>query len=90
MDDEDIKLLAQEFIDIENLNLKTLYIKTSYNRYNELRRVLAKNTGDTPVVIYFEDKNKSVKLDEKLRFNINDESINILENFLGKGNVKFS
>ncbi|BFL72177.1 DNA polymerase III subunit alpha [Anaerococcus nagyae] len=90
VDDEDIKLLAQEFIDIENLNLKTLYIKTSYNRYNELRRVLAKNTGDTPVVIYFEDKNKSVKLDEKLRFNINDESINILENFLGKGNVKFS
>ena len=90
VDDEDIKLLAQEFIDIENLNLKTLYIKTSYNRYNELRRVLAKNTGNTPVVIYFEDKNKSVKLDEKLRFNINDESINILENFLGKENVKFS
>ena len=70
--------------------IKTLYIKTSYNRYNELRKVLSGHVGKTPVIIYFEDKHKSVKLDEKLRFDMNDESLNILENFLGKENIKFS
>ncbi len=90
LDDADIKLLSQEFIDLDKINIKTLYIKTSYNRYNELRGVLSRHIGDTPVVIYFEDKNKSVRLDEKLWFNVNDESLSILKNYLGKENVKFS
>ncbi|WP_297281939.1 DNA polymerase III subunit alpha [uncultured Anaerococcus sp.] len=90
VDDEDIKLLSQEFIDLDKLNLKTLYIKTTYNRYNELRGVLSNHNGNTPVVIYFEDKNKSVRLDEKLWFNVNDESLNILKDYLGKENVKLS
>ena len=90
VDDTDVKLLSQEFIDVDKLNIKTLYIKTSYNRYNELRKVLSGHVGKTPVIIYFEDKHKSVKLDEKLRFDMNDESLNILENFLGKENIKFS
>ena len=90
VDDDEIKLLSQEFIDIEKIETKTLYLKIPYNRYNELRGVLSTNKGDTPVIIYFEDKNKSVRLDQKLWFNLSDDSLNILENYFGKENVKLS
>ena len=88
VDDEDLKLLASEFVDIESINLSTLYLKTSYNRYNELRGVLESIKGNTPVVIYFEDKNKSVKLDQKLWVNTDEASLNKLKDYLGKENVK--
>ena len=88
VDENDIKLLTSEFIDIESLNLKVLYLKTEYNRYNMIKKILQENLGDTPVVIYFVDKNKSVKLDEKLWVNINDNLLEKLYSFLRKENVK--
>ncbi len=90
VDENDVKLLTSEFIDIESLNLDILYLKTEYNRYNNLKRILQETQGDTPVVIYFADKNKSVKLDQKLWININDNLMEKLYNFLGKENVKLN
>ncbi|WP_276864388.1 DNA polymerase III subunit alpha [Anaerococcus tetradius] len=90
IDERDVKLLTSEFIDINQINLKTLYLKTKYLRYNELRNILVRYKGDTPVVIYFSDKKKSVKLDKKLWFDINEKSIKVLEEFLGIENVKIS
>ena len=88
VDDEDLKFLTSEFIDIDSIDNKTLYIKIPYSRYNNLRELISNHKGETPVVIYFEDKNKSVKLDNKLWFDINDQSLDILYNHLGKENVK--
>ena len=90
VDERDIKLLTNEFVDIEKLNLKTLYLKSEYLEYNKLRNILVQNKGTTPVVIYFADKNKSVKLDKKLWFDINEKNIKVLEEFLGKENVKIT
>ena len=90
VDERDIKLLTNEFVVIEKLNLKTLYLKSEYLEYNKIRNILVQNKGTTPVVIYFADKNKSVKLDKKLWFDINEKSIKILEEFLGKENVKIT
>lgn len=90
VDERDIKLLTNEFVDIEKLNLKTLYLKSKYLEYNKVRNILVQNKGNTPVVIYFADKNKSVKLDKKLWFDINEKSIKVLEEFLGKENVKIT
>ena len=88
VDEDDLKLLTQEFIDIEKLDLRTLYLKTNYKEYNNLRSVLKDYRGKTPVVVYFEDRNKSFKLDERLWVDISDQNIKKLENFLGKENVK--
>ena len=88
VDENDIKLLANEFIDIESLNLKTLYLKIPYKRYNDLKKIIIENQGDTPVVIYFADLKKSVKLDEKLWVNTGDESLQKFYDYLGKDNVK--
>ena len=90
VDDEDIKLLCQEFIDIDSLDLRTLYLKTKYNEYNNLRGVLKEYSGKTPVVVYFEDRNKSFKLDERLWVDTSDQNIEKLEQFLGKENVKLT
>ena len=90
VDDEDIKLLSQEFNDIESLDLRTLYLKTRYNEYNNLREVLKEYSGKTPVVVYFEDRNKSFKLDQRLWVDANDHNISRLEQFLGKENVKLN
>lgn len=90
VDDEDIKLLSQEFIDIESLDFRTLYLKTRYNEYNNLREVLKEYSGKTPVVVYFEDRNKSFKLDQRLWVDANDQNISRLEQFLGKENVKLN
>ena len=46
------------------------------------------NLGKNPVKIYFEDKKKLVGLDSRLWFNINDQTIKLLEDRLGKENVK--
>ncbi len=88
VDDEDVKLIAQDFVDIESLNLKTLYLKINYNEYNNLRKVLMEYRGDTPVVVYFEDRKKSFKLDQRLWIDSNSQNIEKLEEILGKENVK--
>ena len=87
-DESDVKLLASEFIDLDNANLKTLYLKIEYREYNNIKGLLMENLGKNPVKIYFEDKKKLVGLDSRLWFNINDQTIKLLEDRLGKENVK--
>ena len=89
-DERDVKLITSEFVDFEKINLKTLYLKTQFLRYNDIKDLLLQHKGNTPVIIYFEDKNKSVKLDKRLWFDINEKNIKVLEEFLGKENVKIN
>ena len=88
VDDDDVKLLSQEFVDLENLDFKTLYLKTDYKEYNSLREVLKDYSGQTPVVVYFADRKKSFKLDKRLWVDTSSQNIKKLEQFLGKENVK--
>lgn len=88
VDDDDVKLLSQEFVDLENLDFKTLYLKTDYKEYNGLREVLKDYSGQTPVVVYFADRKKSFKLDKRLWVDTSSQNIKKLEQFLGKENVK--
>ena len=87
-DESDVKLLASEFIDIKKTNLSTLYLKMNFIEYNEIKGLILGHKGNNPVKIYFEDKKKLVSLDSKLHFEINDANIKILEDRLGKENVK--
>ena len=87
-DESDVKLLASEFIDIKKTNLSTLYLKMIFIEYNEIKGLILSHKGNNPVKIYFEDKKKLVSLDSKLHFEINDANIKILEDRLGKENVK--
>ena len=87
-DESDVKLLASEFIDIEKSNLKTLYLKMQYKEYNDVKGLILSNFGKNPVKIYFEDKKKLVGLDSKLWVDINDSTIKLFEDRLGKENVK--
>lgn len=87
-DESDVKLLASEFIDIKKTNLSTLYLKMNFIEYNEIKGLILSHKGNNPVKIYFEDKKKLVSLDSKLHFEINDANIKILEDRLGKENVK--
>ncbi len=87
-DESDVKLLASEFIDIKKTNLSTLYLKMNFIEYNEIKGLILGHKGNNPVKIYFEDKKKLVSLDPKLYFEINDANIKILEDRLGKENVK--
>ena len=87
-DESDVKLLASEFIDIKKTNLSTLYLKMNFIEYNGIKGLILGHKGNNPVKIYFEDKKKLVSLDPKLYFEINDANIKILEDRLGKENVK--
>ena len=87
-DESDVKLLASVFIDIKKTNLSTLYLKMNFIEYNEIKGLILSHKGNNPVKIYFEDKKKLVSLDPKLYFEINDANIKILEDRLGKENVK--
>lgn len=88
--DDDLKLIVKEVFDIDELNLSILYIKMDYLRYNTVREILVNNSGSTPVIIYFTDKKKSVKLDKKLWVDLDSQIIEKMENLLGKDNVRLN
>lgn len=90
VDENDIKLLVSEIFDIEKMQLKILYIKINFDKYNDLKEIIKENLGNTPVVIYFADKKKTVKLDEKLWVDTSEEKLENFINFLGKENVKLN
>ena len=60
----------------------------NFIEYNGIKGLILGHKGNNPVKIYFEDKKKLVSLDPKLYFEINDANIKILEDRLGKENVK--
>lgn len=85
--DDELKLIVSEIEDLENLNFSTLFIKMDYIRYNTIRNILTSYHGTTPVVIYFSDKDKNVRLDKKLWVNTDSDLISRLKEKLGKDNV---
>ncbi|MDY3738164.1 MAG: DNA polymerase III subunit alpha [Peptoniphilaceae bacterium] len=86
--DTEVKLIADELIEINNLiSEKTLYLRMKYDKYKTVRNFLNKNHGITPVVINFYDKNKNVRLNKNLWIKENKTVLENLKNILGKENV---
>ncbi|MDY3006172.1 DNA polymerase III subunit alpha [Anaerococcus porci] len=85
--DNELKLIASSFIDVEDPDFKILYIKLKFIRYNEIRNDLSNYRGDTPVVLYFYDKNKIRYMKTNLWINKESDLINLLKQKLGKENV---
>lgn len=86
--DDELKLIVSNIKEIDENSFKNLYIKMEYVRYNKIRKDLMSNHGSTPVIIYFYDKKKTVKLDKSLWIDQNSDIINYLKLKLGKDNVK--
>lgn len=86
--DDELKLIVSNIKEIDENSFKNLYIKMEYVRYNKIRKDLMSNHGSTPVIIYFSDKKKTVKLDKSLWIDQNSDIINYLKLKLGKDNVK--
>ena len=86
--DDELKLIVSNIKEIDENSFKNLYIKMEYVRYNKIRKDLKSNHGSTPVIIYFSDKKKTVKLDKSLWIDQNSDIINYLKLKLGKDNVK--
>lgn len=86
--DDELKLIVSSIKEIDENSFKNLYIKMEYVRYNKIRKDLMSNHGSTPVIIYFSDKKKTVKLDKSLWIDQNSDIINYLKLKLGKDNVK--
>lgn len=88
--DDELKLIVSNIKEIDENSFKNLYIKMDYIRYNKIRKDLLDNHGTTPVIIYFTDKKKTVKLDESLWIDQNSDIINYLMLKIGKDNVKLN
>lgn len=86
--DDELKLIVSNIKEIDENSFKNLYIKMEYVRYNKIRKDLMSNHGSTPVIIYFSDKKKTVKLDKSLWIDQTSDIINYLKLKLGKDNVK--
>lgn len=89
-DDSELKLLVNEIIDMDQINSSTLYLNMDFIRYNSVREIIKNFKGQTPVIIHFKDKNKSVKLDRKLWVNLDSNLVEDLEKTIGKENVIIS
>lgn len=86
--DDELKLIVSKIKEIDENSFKNLYIKMDYIRYNKIRKDLLDNHGKTPVIIYFTDKKKTVKLDKSLWIDPNSDIIDYLKLKIGKDNVK--
>lgn len=86
--DDELKLIVSKIKEIDENSFKNLYIKMDYIRYNKIRKDLLDNHGKTPVIIYFTDKKKTVKLDKSLWIDSNSDIIDYLKLKIGKDNVK--
>ncbi|MDU1316406.1 OB-fold nucleic acid binding domain-containing protein, partial [Anaerococcus hydrogenalis] len=86
--DDELKLIVSKIREIDENSFKNLYIKMDYIRYNKIRKDLLDNHGKTPVIIYFTDKKKTVKLDKSLWIDPNSDIIDYLKLKIGKDNVK--
>lgn len=87
VDENGVQLIANKFENIEKKDNNILYVKINYREYPSLKKDILNNKGDTPVVIYFADTKKSVRLNEKLWVNSYNNFIDYLQNKFGKENI---
>ncbi len=73
--------------EIENIN-KTLWIKLPKElniRIEDIEKIILKNNGNTPVIVYDESKKAKFKLNNSHWVNICDDFLSELKNILGEG-----
>lgn len=87
VDENGVQLIANKFENIEKKDNNILYVKINYRDYPSLKKDILNNKGDTPVVIYFADTKKSVRLNEKLWINSYNNFISYLQTKFGKENI---
>lgn len=87
-DDSDLKLIANDFYDLDQIDNRKVYLKMEYKRYNNIKGILKEFPGNLPVIIYFSDKKKSVALKKDLWVKPDEGLLQKMENELGKSNVK--
>ncbi|SHJ48510.1 helix-hairpin-helix domain-containing protein [Tepidibacter formicigenes] len=91
-EDENAKIIANEFEEIIKIEDKELWIKikdiSDRHMLSEIKNILNKYKGNSLVYIYCEKNKKAFKGEKSWMVQINEDLLNELECFLGKQNVK--
>lgn len=92
---EDPKIITESIKPINKFNFNRVYLKLSKDNSSrflpEIKNILSKYPGETPVYVYFEDSKKTVAADRSLW--IEQDSIKVIEELqelIGKDCVKIS
>ena len=92
---EDTKIICEKISPLNKSKMEKIYIKLSKDSkptlFGDIKQILKKYPGDTPVYVFMETDNKMVVADRSLW--IKNDNINVideLQRLLGKDNVKLS
>lgn len=92
---EDPKIIVEKISPIQKLNFEKIYLKLSRSSGSDIlgdvKGILSKYPGETPVYVFFERENKMVAADRSLWIKKgSNEAIEELQDLLGKDCVKLS
>ena len=92
---EDPKIIVEKLSPIQKLNFEKIYLKLQRSKrpdiLGDVKGILSKYPGETPVYVFFERENKMVAADRSLWIKKgSSEAIEELQDLLGKDCVKLS
>jgi DNA polymerase-3 subunit alpha len=92
---EDPKIIVEKLSPIQKLNFEKIYLKLQRSKrpdiLSDVKGILSKYPGETPVYVFFERENKMVAADRSLWIKKgSSEAIEELQDLLGKDCVKLS
>lgn len=73
---------------LEELDVRILYVRLNKSMYNSFKCDIINNSGNTDVIIKFQDTNQILKMKDRYRINPSDEFISYLNDKYGKENIK--
>lgn len=89
---EETQIICEKISPLNKYKLDKIYVKipkeSSIDILNDIKEILIKYSGDTPVYLFLEKQNKTVIADRFLWIKLDDIVINELKAFLGNSNVK--
>ncbi|SHH19796.1 DNA polymerase-3 subunit alpha [Caloranaerobacter azorensis DSM 13643] len=92
-EEEEPKIICDSFSPLAKINRERLYLKVSKNKslsvLNEIKNILSNYTGNVPVYVYLENKNKTIMAERDYWVDVtNDKLIDNLKKLLGQDCVK--
>ncbi len=92
-EEEEATIIAEKVIPLTRIKAEKLYIKIPKNIEHEvfeknIKPILKKYSGDTPVIVYFESNKRKTMADRRLWIKPNDQLVQRLQKKLGKDCVK--
>ena len=93
-EDEEAKLLCETIMDLKEYSDDKLYLKIAKDQdftkiFSKLKNILVRYSGNSPVLVYIEKDNRTLKAQRNLWVDIkNNELLVELKNFLGPECVK--